>query len=107
MAGERAGHGLQPTALVNETAQLIDGRTDTHLWARAYDERLADVITLQTEVARTIADQVKLQPSAQETKRLSASRVVNMAAHDEPLRDNASLTPLRCGGGGGLTESRR
>jgi len=70
---------------VRVTTQLIDGRTDTHLWARAYDEPLANVLTLQAEIARTIAEQVRLRLSPQEAKRLSASRAVNPAAHDELL----------------------
>jgi TolB-like protein/Tfp pilus assembly protein PilF len=74
---------------VRVIAQLIDGRTDMHLGARAYDERLADVLTLQADVARRIADQVQLRLSAQETRRLSASRAVNPGAYDELLRGQA------------------
>jgi TolB-like protein/Tfp pilus assembly protein PilF len=50
---------------VRVTAQLIDGRTDTHLWAERYDRDLADVFAIQSEIARKIADQLqaKLSPS--------------------------------------------
>jgi TolB-like protein len=44
---------------VRVTAQLIDAQTDEHVWARSYDRRLADVLTLQAEVAKTIAEELK------------------------------------------------
>ena len=40
---------------VRITAQLIDARTDHHLWAHAYERDLRDVLVLQDEVARDIA----------------------------------------------------
>jgi tetratricopeptide (TPR) repeat protein len=67
------------------TAQLIDARTDTHVWAHTYDARLADVLNLQSTLARTIAEQVQVQLSARETRQLSAPLAVNPAAHDEVL----------------------
>lgn len=50
---------------VRVNAQLIDARTDMHLWAQTYDRDLADVFAIQTEIAKTIADQLqaKLSPS--------------------------------------------
>jgi TolB-like protein/Tfp pilus assembly protein PilF len=50
---------------VRVTAQLIDARTDTHLWAERYDRDLADVFAIQSEIAKTIVDQLqaKLSPS--------------------------------------------
>jgi len=50
---------------VRVNAQLIDARTDAHLWAQTYDRDLADVFAIQTEIAKVIADQLqaKLSPS--------------------------------------------
>jgi serine/threonine-protein kinase len=50
---------------VRINAQLIDARNDTHLWAQTYDRDLADVFAIQSEIAKTIADQLqaKLSPS--------------------------------------------
>src|SRR5207237_6638285 len=42
---------------VRVNAQLIDARNDAHLWAQTYDRDLADVFALQSEIAKTIADQ--------------------------------------------------
>jgi TolB-like protein/Tfp pilus assembly protein PilF len=74
---------------VRVNAQLIDARTDTHLWAHVYDERLADVLALQSKLARAIASQVEIQLSPQETTRLAAVRTVNSAAYDEILLGQA------------------
>jgi serine/threonine protein kinase/tetratricopeptide (TPR) repeat protein len=50
---------------VRVNAQLVDARTDRHLWAQTYDRDLADVFVVQSEIAKTIADQLqaKLLPS--------------------------------------------
>jgi TolB-like protein/class 3 adenylate cyclase/Tfp pilus assembly protein PilF len=50
---------------VRVSAQLIDARTDKHVWAESYDRELADVFAIETELARTIAGelQAKLSPS--------------------------------------------
>ena len=50
---------------VRVNAQLIDARTDAHLWAQTYDRDLADIFAIQSEIAKTIADQLqaKLSPS--------------------------------------------
>jgi TolB-like protein/Tfp pilus assembly protein PilF len=50
---------------VRVNAQLVDTRTDEHLWAQTYDRDLADVFAIQSEIAKTIADQLqaKLSPS--------------------------------------------
>src|SRR5213596_1715523 len=44
---------------VRENAQLIDARNDGHLWAQTYDRDLADVFAIQSEIAKTIADQLQ------------------------------------------------
>jgi len=75
---------------VRVTAQLIDTRTDTHLWARAYDERLADVLNVQSNVAREIADQVerRLFPStsSSEASPTPTLRSVEPAVYEQVLR---------------------
>jgi TolB-like protein/Tfp pilus assembly protein PilF/class 3 adenylate cyclase len=52
--------------IVRVTAQLIDARTDTHLWADHYDRDLADVFAIQSEIAKTIADQLQAKISPDE-----------------------------------------
>jgi len=50
---------------VRVNAQLVDARTDRHLWAQTYDRDLADVFAIQSEIAKAIAEQLqaKLSPS--------------------------------------------
>jgi len=47
------------------TAQLIDARSDRHLWAQAYDRELDDVFSVQAEIAKQVAEglKVELQPA--------------------------------------------
>jgi len=55
---------------VRITAQLVDGKSDKHLWAEDYDRDLSDVLLLQSEVARDIAAKIDLQLTPQQEKRL-------------------------------------
>jgi TolB-like protein len=71
---------------VRITAQLIEARTDRHLWAETYERDLRDVLGLQDEVARTIASEVKVTLTPQEESRLSNARRVNPAANEAYLR---------------------
>jgi len=57
---QRAGHKVR----IN--AQLIDARNDAHLWAQTYYRDLADVFVIQSEIAKTIADQLQAKLSPQE-----------------------------------------
>jgi TolB-like protein len=51
---------------IRVNAQLIDARTDAHLWAQTYDRDLADVFAIQSEIAQTIADQLQARMSPSE-----------------------------------------
>ena len=68
------------------TAQLIDARSDRHLWAKTYERDLKDILTLQDEVARDIAEEIRVNLSPQEQKRLTADRRTNPRAYDAYLR---------------------
>lgn len=72
--------------LVRITAQLIDARSDRHLWAATYERDLRDVLGLQDEVARAIADEIEIKLTPQERARLAAHRPVSPAAHETYLR---------------------
>ena len=51
---------------VRITVQLIDARSDTHLWNDRYDRELSDVLALQSDVARAVAEQVRLELTPEE-----------------------------------------
>jgi len=65
--------------------QLIHGPTDTHLWAGDYERELTDVLQLQGEMARAIANEIRIQVTPEERARLSSRRTVNPAAHEAYL----------------------
>jgi len=65
--------------------QLIHGRTDRHLWARDYERALTDVLKLQGEMARAIANEIRIQIGPEERARMSSATSVNPAAHQEYL----------------------
>lgn len=80
------GSGVRSNDRVRVTAQLVYAPTDTHLWAESYDRDLGDTLVLQQELARSIAERVKLASSPPETSPSSVLRPVNTAAHDAYLR---------------------
>ena len=71
---------------VRITAQLIRAPTDVHLWAKSYERDLGDALALQDEVARAIADEIRVKVTPEQQSRLSSSRHVNPEAHDAYLR---------------------
>ena len=46
---------------IRVTAQLIEARTDTHLWSQTYDRNLEDIFALQDEIARDVTQNLELQ----------------------------------------------
>jgi len=71
---------------VRITVQLIDGRSDTHLWAETYQREMRDVLTLQDELSRDIAEQVRINVLPAERSRLGVAGTLNLQAYDAYLR---------------------
>ena len=70
---------------VRVTAQLIHAATDAHLWASDYERDLTDVLKLQSEIARAVADEIRIQVTAEERARLASAHRVNPQAHEAYL----------------------
>jgi TolB-like protein/DNA-binding winged helix-turn-helix (wHTH) protein len=83
---------------VRITAQLIDARTDQHLWAEKYDRDFRDVLMLQSEVAQQIAAQIGVSLSVSDRARLRRTPVVDPAAHEAYLRGRFYSDKLGCRG---------
>jgi len=66
-------------------AQLIDARTDTHLWAEKYERPLGDILVLQSELAQAIAAEIRVRLTPQEQARLAGARLVDPKAYDTYL----------------------
>jgi TolB-like protein/Tfp pilus assembly protein PilF len=71
---------------VRVNAQLIDARTDTHLWAEKYDRSLADVFAIETELAEKIVAQLKSKLSPEEKVAIEQKPTADLAAHDLYIR---------------------
>ncbi|HEX7705897.1 MAG TPA: protein kinase [Thermoanaerobaculia bacterium] len=67
-------------------AQLIDTSTDFPLWSERYDREMKDVFEVQDEIARSIADALRITLSPQEEKALAARPTEDMQAYDLYLR---------------------
>jgi adenylate cyclase len=63
-------------------ASLVRAATDQHLWAEAYDRDLRDILFLQNDVARAIAQQVQAKLTPEEQVRLSTARPVQPEAYE-------------------------
>jgi eukaryotic-like serine/threonine-protein kinase len=71
---------------VRITAQLVQGPTDTHLWAKGYERDFRDSLGLQDEVAQAIVEEIQLKLTPQERARFARNDVVDPAAHEDYLR---------------------
>ena len=74
---------------VRVNAQLIDARTDAHLWAHTYDHDLADVFAIQSEIAKSIADQLQAKLSPKEKAAINKASTTDVAAFELYLRAKA------------------
>jgi adenylate cyclase len=66
---------------VRITAQLIEGATDSHLWAERYDRDLKDIFALQDEIAQAIVDALKLKLLPAEKKAIELRSTTNTEAY--------------------------
>ena len=78
-------------------AQLIDARTDSHLWAQTYDREVEDLFAIQTEIAQTIATQLQARISPREKAAIARMPTSDLVANDlyqqaKALRDQSSET---------------
>jgi serine/threonine protein kinase/predicted Zn-dependent protease len=72
---QRSGHH------VRVVAQLIDARTDAHLWGETYDRDLSDIFAIQTEIAEQIAGQLQAKISPQEKAMLAEKPTPDLTAY--------------------------
>ena len=76
---------------VRVTAQLIDARTDSHIWAETYDRELADVFAIQSEIAQRITDQLGVHLSSRERADLTKKPTQNVEAYELYTRARALM----------------
>ena len=71
---------------VRVNVQLINAMTDAHLWADTYDRKLTDIFTVETEIAKTIADMLQAKLSGSEKMMMSKRPTENSEAHELYLK---------------------
>jgi serine/threonine protein kinase/Tfp pilus assembly protein PilF len=71
---------------VRVNVQLIRVANDSHLWAETFDRRLTDIFSVESEVAKAIADQLRAHLSGQEEQVIAARPTDNPEAYDAYLR---------------------
>jgi TolB-like protein/DNA-binding winged helix-turn-helix (wHTH) protein/Tfp pilus assembly protein PilF len=71
---------------IRVTAQLIQSSDQSHLWADSYDRELRDVLKIESDIARSVASEIRLTLSQQTHQRLAAAGRTNVEAHDAYLR---------------------
>jgi TolB-like protein/Tfp pilus assembly protein PilF len=85
---------------VRVNAQLVDARTDRHLWAQTYDRDLADVFAIQSEIAKAIADQLQAKLSPREKAAIEQPPTADITAFDLYTRaKDLLLTAAESGAG--------
>ncbi len=71
---------------VRVTTQLVDGRTDTHLWSESYTGNLTNILTLQSQVTLAIAQEIEAALTPEEERRITRTEPVNPEAHEACLK---------------------
>jgi TolB-like protein/Tfp pilus assembly protein PilF len=71
---------------VRVNVQLIKAANDSHLWADTYDRRLTDIFSVESDVAKAIADQLQAKLTGPEEQVIAAKPTENVEAHDAYLR---------------------
>jgi serine/threonine protein kinase/Tfp pilus assembly protein PilF len=71
---------------VRVNVQLINAQTDAHLWADTFDRKLTDIFSVETDVAKAIANQLQAKLRGQEEQVIAAKPTDNVEAYDAYLR---------------------
>ena len=71
---------------VRVNVQLINAQTDSHLWAESYDRKLTDILGVESEIARRIAESLQARLTGREQQALAVKPTTNPEAYDAYLR---------------------
>jgi len=85
--------------VVRVNVQLIKAANDSHLWADTYDRKLIDIFSVESDVAKAIAEQLRAKLTGQEEQVIAAKPTDNVEAYDAYLRGlaytlKAAITPV-------------
>src|SRR5262249_32298535 len=71
---------------VRVNVQLIKAATDSHLWADTFDRKLTDIFSVESDIAKSVADQLQTKLTGQEKQVITAKPTDNPEAYDAYLR---------------------
>ena len=71
---------------VRVNVQLVNAQTESHIWAETYDRKLTDIFSVESDVAKAVADQLRAQLTGREQQALAATPTTNPEAYDAYLR---------------------
>jgi TolB-like protein len=72
--------------IVRVNVQLIKAANDSHLWADTFDRKMTDILSVESEVAKAIADQLRVKLTGHEEQIIAAKPTDNLEAYDAYLR---------------------
>ncbi|GEM_PF-3898419 len=84
-ANDPEGYGREKNR-VRITANLVQVFPEKHLWAESYERDIRSILDLESEVARTIADQINISVTPEERRRIELWRPVDPEAHELYLK---------------------
>jgi len=90
-----AGSVLRSGDHVRITVQLVYAPQDKNIWAQSYERELKDVLALQSAVAGSIANEIRVQMKPAEQAQLGSFRAVNLRAHEAYLQGRYHLQQAR------------
>ncbi len=71
---------------VRVAAHLIDAQTQAQVWGEVYEQDGKDILLLQTDIARSVSQQIKLRLTPEQDSKLAAVRPINQEAHEAYLK---------------------
>ena len=80
------------------TAQLIDARSDRHLWAKTYDRDLDDIFAIQSELAQQVSEALKIELRATERARLQERPIIRTDSYLAYLKGRSLMRSSLSGG---------
>src|SRR6185295_18313215 len=67
---------------VRVNVQLINAMTDAHLWAEIYDRKLSDIFAVQSDIAKTVADQLQAKLTGSEKQMMASQATTDTTAYE-------------------------
>jgi hypothetical protein len=81
---------------VRVNVQLIKAANDSHLWADTFDRKLTDIFSVETEVAKAIADQLRAKLTGEEKQVIAAKTTDNSDSAEKPIPVSQREKGMEC-----------